>query len=134
MAFYFKKAILKIMDFKKLKENILLFFSLERYAFLILGILVICSFLEILNVKYIKYPYSLIYTTPYILTSIYSFIKMLLLFIQWPRKKRFHKISVSHFKRLKDEGRYISRARLSAMNTPCEKITRNTIYKTLEEN
>lgn len=122
------------MDFKKLKENILLFFSLERYAFLIFGIQAICGFLEILNIKYIKCPYSLIYTVPYIPVSIYFFIKMLLLFIQWPRKKRFHKISVNHFKRLKDEGRYISRAKLSAMNTPCEKITRNAIYKMLEEN
>lgn len=121
------------MDFKKLKENILLFFSLERYAFLIFGIQVICGFLEILNIKYIKYPYSLIYTVPYIPAGIYFFIKMLLLFIQWPRKKRFHKVSVSHFKYLKDEGRYINRARLSAMNTPCDKITRNVIYKILEE-
>ena len=38
------------------------------------------------------------------------------------------------FKHLKDKGYYISKARLSAMNTPCEKITRNTIYKMLEEN
>ena len=121
------------MDLKKLKENILLFFSLERYALLILGLQIICGFLEILNIKYIKYPYSLIYTVPYIIAGIYFFIKMLLLFIQWPRKKRFHEISVNHFKRLKNEGRYISRARLSAMNTPCEKITRDTIYKMLEE-
>lgn len=122
------------MDLKKLKENILLFFSLERYALLILGLQIICGFLEILNIKYIKYPYSLIYTVPYIIAGIYFFIKMLLLFIQWPRKKRFHEISVNHFKHLKDKGYYISKARLSAMNTPCEKITRNTIYKTLEEN
>ena len=122
------------MDFKKLKENIILFFSLERYAFLILGLQIICGFLEILNIKYIKYPYNLIYTIPYIIAGIYFFIKMLLLFIQWPRKKRFHEISVNHFKHLKDKGYYISKARLSAMNTPCEKITRNTIYKMLEEN
>lgn len=121
------------MDFKKLKENILLFFSLERYALLILGLQIICGFLEILNIKYIKYPYSLIYTIPYIVAGIYFFIKMLLLFIQWPRKKRFHEISVNHFRRLKNEGRYISRARLSAMSTLCEKITRDTIYKMLEE-
>lgn len=121
------------MDLKKLKENILLFFSLERYALLILGLQIICGFLEILNIKYIKYPYSLIYTVPYITAGIYFFIKMLLLFIQWPRKKRFHEISVNHFRRLKNEGRYISRARLSAMSTPCEKITRDTIYKMLEE-
>ena len=122
------------MDLKKLKENIILFFSLERYAFLILGLQIICGFLEILNIKYIKYPYNLIYTIPYIIAGIYFFIKMLLLFIQWPRKKRFHEISVNHFKHLKDKGYYISKARLSAMNTPCEKITRNTIYKMLEEN
>lgn len=121
------------MDLKKLKENILLFFSLERYALLILGLQIICGFLEILNIKYIKYPYSLIYTVPYIIAGIYFFIKMLLLFIQWPRKKRFHEISVNHFRRLKNEGRYISRARLSAMSTPCEKITRDIIYKMLEE-
>ena len=122
------------MDFKKLKENILLFFSLERYALLILGLQIICGVLEILNIKYIKYPYNLIYTIPYIIAGIYFFIKMLLLFIQWPRKKRFHEISVSHFKRLKDQGKSINSARLSAMNTPCEKITRDTIYKMLEEN
>lgn len=121
------------MDFKKLKENILLFFSLERYALLILGLQIICGFLEIANIKYIKYPHSLIYTIPYMIAGIYFFIKMLLLFIQWPRKKRFHEISINHFKRLKNEGRYISRARLSAMSTPCEKITRDTIYKMLEE-
>ena len=121
------------MDFKKLKENILLFFSLERYALLILGLQIICSFLEILNIKYIKYPYNLIYAIPYTIAGIYFFIKMLLLFIQWPRKKRFHEISVTHFKRLKNQGKSISRARLSAMNTPCEKITRDTIYKMLEE-
>lgn len=121
------------MDLKKLKENILLFFSLERYALLILGLQIICGFLEILNIKYIKYPYSLICTVPYIIAGIYFFIKMLLLFIQWPRKKRFHEISVNHFRRLKNEGRYISRARLSAMSTPCEKITRDIIYKMLEE-
>ena len=122
------------MSFKKLKENILLFFSLERYAFLILVIQVICGFLELLNIKYIPCPYTLIYAIPHIIIGIYFFIKMLLLFIQWPRKKRFHEISVNHFKRLKDKGYYISKARLSAMNTPCEKITRNTIYKMLEEN
>ena len=122
------------MDFKKLKENIILFFSLERDAFLILGLQIICGFLEILNIKYIKYPYNLIYTIPYIIAGIYFFIKMLLLFIQWPRKKRFHEISVSHFKRLKDQGKSINSARLSAMNTPCEKITRHTIYKMLEDN
>ena len=121
------------MDFKKLKENIILFFSLERYALLILGLQIICGVLEVLNIKYIKYPYNLIYTIPYTIAGIYFFIKMLLLFIQWPRTKRFHVISVNHFKRLKNEGRYISRARLSAMNTPCEKITRDTIYKMLEE-
>ena len=121
------------MDFKKLKENILLFFSLERYALLILGLQIICGVLEILNIKYIKYPYNLIYTIPYTIAGVYFLIKMLLLFIQWPRKKRFHEISVNHFKRLKSEGRYISRARLSAMSTPCEKITRDTIYKMLEE-
>ena len=121
------------MNLKKSRENIVLFFSLERYAFLILGLQIICGFLEILNIKYIEYPYNLIYTIPYIIAGIYFFIKMLLLFIQWPRKKRFHEISVSHFKRLKSEGRYISKARLSAMSTPCEKITRDTIYKMLEE-
>ena len=121
------------MSFKKLKENILLFFSLERYAFLILVIQVICGFLELLNIKYISCPYTLIYAIPHIIIGIYFFIKMLLLFIQWPRKKRFHEISVTHFKRLKDQGKSISRARLSAMNTPCEKITRDTIYKMLEE-
>ena len=121
------------MGLKKLKENIILFFSLERYAFLILGLQIICGFLEILNIKYIKYPYNLIYTIPYIIAGIYFFIKMLLLFIQWSRKKRFHEITVTHFKRLKDQGKSISRARLSAMSTPCEKITRDTIYKILEE-
>lgn len=121
------------MDFKKLKENILLFFSLERYAFLILGIQIICGFLELLNIKYVQYPYTLICIIPHIIAGIYFFIKMITLFIQWPRKKRFHEISVTHFKRMKDQGRYISRARLSAMSTPCEKITRDTIYKMLEE-
>ena len=121
------------MDLKKLKENIILFFSLERYAFLILGLQIICGFLEILNIKYIPYPYIFICIIPHIITGIYFFIKMLLLFIQWPRKKRFHEISVNHFKHLKDKGRYISKARLSAMSTPCEKITRDTIYKMLEE-
>ena len=121
------------MDFKKLKENIILFFSLERYAFLILGLQIICGFLEILNIKYIKYPYNFIYTIPYTIAGIYFFIKMLLLFIQWPRKKRFHEISATHFRRLKYQGNSVSRARLSAMNTPCEKITRDTIYKMLEE-
>ena len=121
------------MDLKKLKENIILFFSLERYALLILGLQIICGFLEILNIKYIKYPYNLIYTIPYTIAGIYFFIKMIVLFIQWPRKNRFHEITVTHFKRLKDQGKSISRARLSAMNTPCEKITRDTIYKMLEE-
>ena len=121
------------MSFKKLKENILLFFSLERYAFLILGLQIICGFLEILNIKYIPYPYIFICIIPHIIVGIYFFIKMIVLFIQWPRKKRFHEISVTHFKRLKDQGKSISRARLSAMNTPCEKITRDTIYKMLEE-
>ena len=121
------------MDLKKLKENILLFFSLERYAFLILGLQIICGFLEILNIKYIPYPYIFICIIPHIIVGIYFFIKMIVLFIQWPRKKRFHEISVIHFKRLKDQGKSISRARLSAMNTPCEKITRDTIYKMLEE-
>lgn len=121
------------MDFKKLKENIILFFSLERYAFLILGLQIICGFLEILNIKYIPYPYIFICIIPHIIVSIYFFIKMIVLFIQWPRKKRFHEIAVTHFKRLKDQGKSISRARLSAMNTPCEKITRDTIYKMLEE-
>lgn len=121
------------MDLKKLKENIILFFSLERYAFLILGFQIICGFLEILNIKYIPYPYIFICIIPHIIVGIYFFIKMIVLFIQWPRKKRFHEISVTHFKRLKDQGKSISRARLSAMNTPCEKITRDTIYKMLEE-
>lgn len=121
------------MDLKKLKENIILFFSLERYAFLILGLQIICGFLEILNIKYIPYPYIFICIIPHIIVGIYFFIKMIVLFIQWPRKKRFHEISVTHFKRLKDQGKSISRARLSAMNTPCEKITRETIYKILEE-
>ena len=121
------------MDLKKLKENIILFFSLERYAFLILGLQIICGFLEILNIKYIPYPYIFICIIPHIIVGIYFFIKMIVLFIQWPRKKRFHEISVTHFKRLKDQGKSISRARLSAMNTPCEKITRDTIYKILEE-
>ena len=121
------------MDLKKLKENIILFFSLERYAFLILGLQIICGFLEILNVKYIPYPYIFICIIPHIIVGIYFFIKMIVLFIQWPRKKRFHEISVTHFKRLKDQGKSISRARLSAMNTPCEKITRDIIYKMLEE-
>lgn len=121
------------MDFKKLKENIILFFSLERYAFLILGLQIICGFLEILNIKYIPYPYTFICIIPHIIVGIYFFIKMIVLFIQWPRKKRFHEITVTHFKRLKDQGKSISRARLSAMNTPCEKITRDTIYKMLEE-
>ena len=62
------------MNLKKLRENILLFFSLERYAFLILGLQIICGFLEILNIKYIKYPYNLIYTIPYTITGIYFFI------------------------------------------------------------
>ena len=122
------------MSFKKLKENILLFFSLERYAFLIFVIQIICGFLELLNIKYISCPYTLIYAIPHIIIGIYFFIKMLLLFIQWPRKKRFHEITVTHFKRLKDQRKSINRARLSAMNTPCEKITRDTIYKMLEEN
>lgn len=121
------------MDLKKLKENIILFFSLERYAFLILGLQIICGFLEILNIKYIPYPYIFICIIPHIIVGIYFFIKMIVLFIQWPRKKRFHEISVTHFKRLKDQGKSISKARLSAMNTPCEKITRDTIYKMLEE-
>lgn len=121
------------MDLKKLKENIILFFSLERYAFLILGLQIICGFLEILNIKYIPYPYIFICIIPHIIVGIYFFIKMIVLFIQWPRKKRFHEISVTHFKRLKDQGKSISRARLSAMNTPCEKITREAIYKILEE-
>ena len=121
------------MDLKKLKENIILFFSLERYAFLILGLQIICGFLETLNIKYIPYPYIFICIIPHIIVGIYFFIKMIVLFIQWPRKKRFHEISVTHFKRLKDQGKSISRARLSAMNTPCEKITRDTIYKMLEE-
>ena len=121
------------MDLKKLKENIILFFSLERYALLILGLQIICGFLEILNIKYIPYPYIFICIIPHIIVGIYFFIKMIVLFIQWPRKKRFHKITVTHFKRLKDQGKSISRARLSAMNTPCEKITRDTIYKMLEE-
>lgn len=121
------------MDFKKLKENIILFFSLERYAFLILGLQIICGFLEILNIKYIPYPYTFICIIPHIIVGIYFFIKMIGLFIQWPRKKRFHEITVTHFKCLKDQGKSISRARLSAMNTPCEKITRDTIYKMLEE-
>ena len=121
------------MDLKKLKENTILFFSLERYAFLILGLQIICGFLEILNIKYIPYPYIFICIIPHIIVGIYFFIKMIVLFIQWPRKKRFHEISVTHFKRLKDQGKSISRARLSAMNTPCEKITRDTIYKMLEE-
>ena len=121
------------MDLKKLKENIILFFSLERYAFLILGFQIICGFLEILNIKYIPYPYIFICIIPHIIVGIYFFIKMIVLFIQWLRKKRFHEISVTHFKRLKDQGKSISRARLSAMNTPCEKITRDTIYKMLEE-
>ena len=121
------------MDLKKLKENIILFFSLERYAFLILGLQIICGFLEILNIKYIPYPYIFICIIPHIIVGIYFFIKMIVLFIQWPRKKRFHEISVTHFKRLKDQGKFISRARLSAMNTPCEKITREAIYKILEE-
>ena len=121
------------MDLKKLKENIILFFSLERYTFLILGLQIICGFLEILNIKYIPYPYIFICIIPHIIVGIYFFIKMIVLFIQWPRKKRFHEISVTHFKRLKDQGKSISRARLSAMNTPCEKITRDTIYKMLEE-
>lgn len=121
------------MDLKKLKENIILFFSLERYAFLILGLQIICGFLEILNIKYIPYPYIFICIIPHIIVGIYFFIKMIVLFIQWPRKKRFHEISVTHFKSLKDQGKSISRARLSAMNTPCEKITREAIYKILEE-
>ena len=121
------------MNSEKSRESILLFFSLERYAFLILGLQIICGFLEILNIKYIPYPYIFICIIPHIIVGIYFFIKMIVLFIQWPRKKRFHEISVTHFKRLKDQGKYISRARLSAMNTPCEKITRDTIYKMLEE-
>ena len=121
------------MNLKKLKENVLLFFSLERYAFLILGLQIICGFLEILNIKYIPYPYTFICIIPHIIVGIYFFIKMIVLFIQWPGKKRFHEITVTHFKRLKDQGKSISRARLSAMNTPCEKITRDTIYKMLEE-
>ena len=121
------------MNSEKSRESILLFFSLERYAFLILGLQIICGFLEILNIKYIPYPYIFICIIPHIIVGIYFFIKMIVLFIQWPRKKRFHEISVTHFKRLKDQGKSISRARLSAMNTPCEKITRDTIYKILEE-
>ena len=121
------------MNLKKLKENVLLFFSLERYAFLILGLQIICGFLEILNIKYIPYPYTFICIIPHIIVGIYFFIKMIVLFIQWPGKKRFHEISITHFKRLKDQGKSISRARLSAMSTPCEKITRDTIYKMLEE-
>ena len=121
------------MNSEKSRESILLFFSLERYAFLILGLQIICGFLEILNIKYIPYPYIFICIIPHIIVGIYFFIKMIVLFIQWPRKKRFHEISVTHFKRLKDQGKSISRARLSAMNTPCEKITREAIYKILEE-
>ena len=121
------------MDLKKLKENTILFFSLERYAFLILGLQIICGFFFFFYIKYIPYTYIFICIIPHIIVGIYFFIKMIVLFIQWPRKKRFHEISVTHFKRLKDQGKSISRARLSAMNTPCEKITRDTIYKMLEE-
>ena len=64
------------MDLKKLKENTILFFSLERYAFLILGLQIICGFLELLNIKYISCPYTLIYAIPHIIIGIYFLIRL----------------------------------------------------------
>ena len=118
------------MSFKK---DLLLFFSLERYAFLILSIQIICGILEIFNIKYVSSPYYLIYLIPHIIAGIYFFIKMVILFSLWPKKKRFHNITIHHYEYMKSAGKPISRSKLSAMNSPCEKITRDTVYKIIEE-
>mgnify|MGYP000928483433 CR=1 FL=1 len=122
------------MNFKKLKKNFILFCKLERYALLILGIQIGCFFLEVLNIKYIPNPYLYIYLLSHVIAGIYYFIKMAVLFLQWPRKKRFHEITLSHYAFMKNNNRHINKAKLSAMNSPCEKITRNEVYELLKTN
>ena len=115
-----------------LKKNILLFLSLERYAFLILGLQIFCGFLEILNIKYVPSPYFYFYLVPHMAAGAYFLGLMLWLFSQWPRKKRFHNMVIRHYSYMKANNRHIGKARLSAMSTACEKITRNEIYRILE--
>lgn len=107
-----------------------LFFSLERYAFLILFLEVIAFLLEFFIWQYLKY-WSLFYTILHSIAAFYWGYKMIKLFREWPRKERYHNAIVNYFNFCQEKGLPLKKSKLYMMNSPCDRITRNEICKNL---
>lgn len=112
-------------------DRLKLFFSLERYAFLILFLELVAIGIEFVVWHYFG-KYALIYTYPHIAFALYWGYRMVKLFVEWPRKRRYHIATVNYYNWCNSKNLPIKKSKLYNMNSPCDKVTRDEICKNLD--